>query len=92
VATLLVIFKLLPGILAAVQGLEVALPIPAAGKAKLDLILGIVSDVSSADQSIGKLLPGDQLVSVITSTVSRIVSAFNSLGVFNKATAVKPTA
>jgi hypothetical protein len=83
-ATLLAIFKLLPGILSAIQALEAAIPLPAAGKAKLDLILGTVSDVYNADQTIQKQLPGEALAGVVTSIVSRIVGTFNALGIFSK--------
>lgn len=83
-ATLLVILKLFPVILAAIQSLESAIPLPAAGKAKLDLVLGMVTDVYSLDQSIQKQLPSDSLVALITATVSRVVSTFNVLGIFQK--------
>ncbi len=85
-AILLAVMKLLPMIIAGVQALEVAIPFPGAGKAKLDLILGTVNDVYNADQAIQKELSSSQLVSVVTSTVSRIVACFNALGIFkNKA-------
>ncbi len=83
-ATLLAILKLLPVIIAAVQALEVAIPMPSTGKAKLDLVLGMVTDVYSADQSIQKQMPSDQMIAIITSTVSRIVTSFNTLGLFQK--------
>ncbi|MCU1258723.1 MAG: hypothetical protein JWO80_1608 [Bryobacterales bacterium] len=83
-ATLVSLLSLLPVILAAVQAVEAALPLPGAGKAKLDLVLGTVSDIYAADQQIQKQIPGDQLVSVVTSTVSHVVSCFNALGLFKK--------
>jgi hypothetical protein len=86
-ATLLAILKLFPVILAAVQALEGAIPLPTAGKAKLDLVLGMVSDVYSADQSIQKQLPSDPLVALITATINRLVSTLNQLGIFQKKTA-----
>jgi hypothetical protein len=82
-ATLLAVLKLFPVILAAIQSLESAIPLPAAGKAKLDLILGMVTDVYSADQSIQKQLPSDPLVALITATISRMVATFNALGIFH---------
>jgi hypothetical protein len=83
-ATLLAVLKLFPVILAAVQSLESAIPLPAAGKAKLDLVLGMVSDVYSADQSIQKQLPADPLIALITATINRVVSTLNALGIFQK--------
>jgi hypothetical protein len=82
-ATLLTVMKLFPVILAAVQSLESAIPLPAAGKAKLDLILGMVTDVYNADQTAQKQLPSDPLIALITSTISRVVSTFNALGIFH---------
>jgi hypothetical protein len=84
-ATLIAIMNLLPAILAAVQAVEAALPMPSAGKAKLDLVLGTVSDVYAADQQIQKAIPGDQLAAIVTSTVSHVVTTFNTLGLFKKA-------
>jgi hypothetical protein len=83
-ATLLAVLKLFPVILAAVQSLEGAIPLPTAGKAKLDLVLGMISDVYSADQSIQKQLPSDPLVALITATINRLVNTFNQLGIFQK--------
>jgi hypothetical protein len=83
-ATLLAVLKLFPVILAAIQALESAIPLPTAGKAKLDLVLGMVTDVYSADQSIQKQLPSDPLIALITATISRVVATLNALGIFNK--------
>ena len=83
-ATLIAILKLLPAILAAIQAIEAAFPVAGAGKSKLDIILGTVSDVYTADQTIQKQVSSDQLVAVITATVNRIVASFDSLGIFQK--------
>jgi hypothetical protein len=82
--TLISIMNLLPAILSAVQAVEAALPIPGAGKAKLDLVLNTVSDVYAADQQIQKALPADTLVSIVTSTITHIVACFNAFGMFKK--------
>jgi hypothetical protein len=78
--TLVLVLKLLPLILPAVQAIETALPIPAAGKAKLDLLLGVVSDVSSVDTAVQNALPAN----LLTGLISRVVGVFNLLGVFKK--------
>lgn len=83
--TLFAIMNLLPAILAAVQAVETAIPMPGAGKAKLDLVMGMVTDVYAADRQIQKALPSDLLVGIVTSTIARVVAAFNALGLFNKA-------
>jgi len=83
-ATLFLLLKLFPVILGAVQAVEAAIPLPAAGKAKLDLVLGTVSDVYTSGQQIGIELPADRVMGLITQTVSRVVSTFNTLGIFKK--------
>jgi hypothetical protein len=83
-ATLIAIMNLLPSILSAVQAVEAALPMPGAGKAKLDLVLGTVSDVYAADLQIQKAIPGDLLVGIVTGIVGKIVATFNALAVFKK--------
>ncbi len=86
---LLFVFKLFPTVLGIVQAIESALPIPGAGKAKLDLVLNTVSDVYDTEQTVQKELPKDKLFQIVTSLIQRTVAAFNSLGVFKKtATAV----
>ncbi len=83
--TLIAILNLLPAILTAVQAVEAAVPVPAAGKAKLDLVLSTVQTVYTADQQLQKQIPSDQLVGIITSTVGSIVANYNALGMFKKA-------
>lgn len=82
---LFAILKLFPVILAAIQAAEAAIPMPTAGKAKLDLILGMVSDVYGANATLQKEMPSDPLVALITATIGRVVSVFNALGIFKKA-------
>ncbi len=83
-STLLFVLRLLPTILAAVQAIEIALPIPAAGKAKLDLVMSTVADVYATEQSIQKELPKDKLLQLVQSLVQRSVATSNALGVFKK--------
>ena len=83
-ATLLLILRLLPTILAVVQAIEVALPIPGAGKAKLDLVMNTISDVYDTEQTIQKELPKDKLFQLVQSLVQRTVGTFNALGTFKK--------
>ena len=85
-ATLLLILRLLPTIMSVVQAIEVALPIPGAGKAKLDLVMSTVSDVYDTEQTIQKELPKDKLFQLVQSLVQRSVSTFNALGAFKKST------
>jgi hypothetical protein len=75
---------LFPVILGAVQAVEAAVPLPASGKAKLDLVLGTVSDVYASSLQLGQELPLERLTSLISQTVARIVATFNALGLFKK--------
>ena len=86
-STLISILQLLPAIIGAVQSVEAAVPISGAGKAKLDLVLGTVTDAYNAEQSIQKQLPLDKITPVITSVIARVVAMFNALGIFKKAAA-----
>lgn len=79
------ILKLFPVILGAVQAVEMAIPLPSTGKAKLDLVLGTVSDVYSSTQQVSPEMPLDRLMALVTQTVARVVATFNALGLFKKA-------
>ena len=71
--TLLTILNLFPAIVKAVQEVENFAPLSGNGKAKLDLVIGVITDVYADTQ---KILP--QLTAVIT----RIVAFANALGIF----------
>ncbi len=60
------------------------MPIPSAGKAKLDLVLGTVSDVYASTQQVTPEMPLDRLMALVTQTVARVVATFNALGLFKK--------
>lgn len=76
--------KLFPALLAAVRGLEEAIPLPAAGKAKLDLLVAIIRTAYDAEEAIRKEIPWDRLVGIVTTAVKVIVEAFNALGIFSR--------
>ncbi len=84
---LLLILRLIPTILTAVQALEAAIPLPSAGKAKLDLLLGMVSDVYDSVPAMKNDIGKDHLVSLIQTIVQRVVAVLNALGIFHKTTA-----
>lgn len=75
---LIEVFTLLPSLITAIRAAEDAIPLPQAGKAKLDLIMGIVDDVA---QGVGDLKP------ILTSVISRVVKTFNALGLFRTSAA-----
>ena len=71
--TLLMILRLIPALIQAVKAAEDFIPLPGAGKEKLDMILGIITDTYEDAKAI---------VPAITKVVARIVSAANVTGVF----------
>ncbi len=83
-ASLIIILRLLPVIIGAVQAVEAAIPVQSSGKAKLDLVLGTVSDVYISSQQSGQELPVDRLMAYLTQTITRVVATFNALGMFQK--------
>lgn len=70
------LIKLIPTIIRAVHAVEEIFPVSGAGKTKLELILGLITDAAG---DISKYLP------TITAWIKRIVDAANVLGVFRKA-------
>lgn len=81
---LIAVLKLLPVLIEVVRVLEVAIPIAGQGKAKLDLVLGIVETVYGVSNDLTKELPQSKTTPLIVSIVGKIVGTFNALGVFKK--------
>lgn len=72
---LLQIVQMLPAIIAAVKEAEALVPLSGAGKAKLDFILGLVSDTVDG---------ASELAGPVAKVVSRIVALCNATGAFGK--------
>lgn len=73
--TVVIIFQLLPAIIAAIKAIEDAIPGQGKGELKLAAIREILE---AADDGYGKFWPQ------ISKTVSVLVGIFNKAGVFNK--------
>lgn len=69
------VMQMLPAIIAAVKAAEDAFPMPAAGKAKLDFVISLLSIAPNVAP----------LVPLIVTVVNGIVASFNASGVFKKA-------
>lgn len=82
--TLIAYLQLFPSILSSVKSLEDALPIPAAGKSKLDLLIGFVQAAYQAEQTIQKEIPWATLEGVVRTSVTAVVASFNATGLFKK--------
>ena len=80
-ANFLKIFQLIPTIIAVVQALEQAIPLPGQGKAKLDAVLAMIQQID------GPLATG--ILPAVTGIISTIVGAFNATGVFKTSTSTK---
>jgi hypothetical protein len=81
--TLIAYLQLLPTILGAVQSLESAIPVPATGKQKLDLLLSIVKTAYDTEETVRRDVPWEKLSALISTATASIVSAFNALGIFH---------
>ena len=73
--TLILMLQLLPSIIQAVKAAEEFVPLPAQGRAKLDLVLGVISDAYDGAAAI---------IPQITKVIGRIVEVANSTGIFKK--------
>jgi hypothetical protein len=81
--TFLTLFNSLPAVIAVVQAVETAIPMPQSGKPKLDLVLGAVEaawEISHVEQSLSK----NETLNGVSALVSLTVSALNAAGVFSK--------
>lgn len=72
---LIQIFTLLPALIQAIRAAEDAIPLPRAGREKLELVLGIIDDVADATA---------ELKPIVARIVARVVSTFNALGIFQR--------
>jgi hypothetical protein len=85
--TLLACLRLFPALLASVRALEDAIPLPSAGKARLELLLATVKAVYDAEETIRKEIPWERLAGIISSAVKTVVDAFHALGLFRRTAA-----
>ena len=76
--TLIAILQLIPSLIKAVAAAEEFVPIPGAGKAKLDFVLNAITSVYAGATA---------LIPQITAVIAHIVTLANSTGVFG----AKPT-
>ena len=79
--TFLNILNSIPAVVAAVQTVEAAVPMPQSGQQKLNLILGLAGaafDVAQAGEEISK----GQVLAGVTELTNITVAALNAAGVF----------
>lgn len=79
-------FILFPLILETIRAVEVAIPIPKTGQAKLDLILGIAEQIYQAEPDLQAQISAKDYAAMITNMTGLIVSVLNAAGVFKTTT------
>jgi len=81
---LLIILQIFPLVLAAVQAVEQAIPLPGQGNKKLELVLDVVKSGFEASADLAKQFSWEKLLTLVVPMIARIVSLHNALGLFNK--------
>ena len=84
--TLLIILKLFPLILAAIQAVEKAIPLPGQGNKKLELILEVLKSAYDGSTDLAKQFSFERLVAIAVPMIAKIVDLHNALGLFQKST------
>ena len=84
--TLLIILKIFPLVLAAVQAVEQAIPLPGQGNKKLELVLDVLKSAYDGSADLTKQFSWDKLVAVVVPMIAKIVDLNNALGLFQKST------
>ena len=81
---LLIILKIFPLVLAAVQAIEQAIPLPGQGNKKLQLVLDVLKSAYDGSTDLTKQFSWDKLVAVVVPMINQIVVLHNALGLFQK--------
>ena len=82
--TLLIILRIFPLVLAAVQAVEQAIPLPGQGKKKLDLVLDVLKSAYDAGTDLSASFSWEKLLTVVVPMIAKIVDLNNALGLFQK--------
>ena len=82
--TLLIILRIFPLVLAAVQAVEQAIPLPGQGKKKLDLVLDVLKSAYDAGTDLSASFSWEKLLTVVVPMIAKIVDLHNALGLFQK--------
>lgn len=81
--TFLAILNAFPAILASVQAVEAAIPMPKAGQQKLNLILNAASTAFEIGQ-VGEQMNSSNMLEAVAAMTNLAVAGLNSAGVFGK--------
>ena len=79
--TFLAVFNAFPAILASVQAVEAAIPMPKMGQQKLNLVLGAASTAWEIGQ-VGEQMNENNMLVAVTAMTNLAVAGLNAAGVF----------
>ena len=82
--TLLIILRIFPLVLAAVQAVEQAIPLPGQGKKKLDLVLDVLKSAYDAGADLSASFSWEKLLTVVVPMIAKIVDLHNVRSVFSR--------
>ena len=83
--TFLAVFNAFPAILASVQAVEAALPIPKSGQQKLNLVLGAAGTAWEIGQ-VGEQMNQSNMLTAVAAMTNLAVAGLNAAGVFHTST------
>ena len=81
---LLITFKLFPVLLAAIQAIEQAIPLPGEGNKKLELILEVLKAAYDGSTELANHFSFEKLAAIVVPMIAKIVALHNALGLFQK--------
>jgi hypothetical protein len=89
--TFLAVFNAFPAILASVQAVEAAIPIPKSGQQKLNLVQGAAMTAWEVGQ-VAEQMNASNMLAAVTAMTTLAVAGLNAAGVFgtSKTAAVTP--
>jgi hypothetical protein len=79
--TFLAVFNVFPAILACVQAVEVAIPMPKAGQQKLNLVLGAATTAWEIG-AVGEQMNESNMLAAVQAMTNLAVAGLNAAGVF----------
>jgi hypothetical protein len=82
--TILIILRIFPLVLTAVEAVEQAIPLPGQGKKKLELVLDVLKSAYDGSTELAKQFSFEKLVAIVVPMIARIVDLHNELGLFQK--------
>ena len=88
--TFLAVFNAFPVILASVQAVEAAIPVPKAGQQKLNLILGAAATAWEIGQ-VSEQMNETNMLAAVTAMTNIAVAGLNAAGVFGTSKPVQTT-